>query len=592
MNENESPEVDAVTLGLIRGVLASAKSEIESLIDRTSMSPVINEKKDYFAGYTDAAGRALSLTSPLGSNKVEEIFATYPPDTMKPGDLYWYNDCYGSHGGVTHSPDMVFIAPVFVDQELIAFCEAFGHFWDIGGMRPGSMSPEATEVFQEGVIVPPVRIQRGGEWNEDLVRTFLRNSRFPEMLQGDIRAMTAAVQLGVSRMSEIAHRFGPQKLVKVLDIFISQTRDALHARVRQVIPEGTLCFAEPVETSTGDGPLWIRLKVERRGSHVGIDLIDSDDQSRGPANYIMHESVPPLALSQSVMANDATIMFNAGAREVVDSVAIREGSIIQPRFPAALGSRGSTWQRFASAVQGVIAQASGGESSAASANYCLYLLRSFDPETGRWILCTDGIAVGRGARSYSDGPDAIYYTGQKNFPIEYMEMTFPIRMNQYGIHCDSGGPGRYRGGCGVVREFTFLRDRGELAPRIDNVAFTPWGVSGGMGGRPGSVVMNPGTPNERRIAPMSDGTRIEEGDVVRISTSGGGGWGHPFDREAEAVRHDVMCGFVSLESARADYGVMLDPGTFELDPVGTKELRSSERSVKLFHRSEYVDEIW
>lgn len=592
MTELAVGTVNAVTLGLIRGVFASAVSEIESLIERTSMSPFINEKKDYDAGYTDAAGRALTLRTPVGANKVSALFSVFPPETMRSGDLYWYNDCYGSNGGVTHSPDLVFIAPVFVDDVLVGFCETFGHFWDIGGMRPGSLSPDATEIFHEGVIVPPVRVLRDGQWNDDLIRTFIRNSRFPEMLDGDIRAMTAAVQLGVRRLTEAVERFGVDTLTQAMDTFISQTRESLKARVQEVLPEVPIRFAEPIETSSGDGPQWIRVEVHRTGAAVSIDLTRSDDQSSGPANFLMHESVAPLALSQAILPQDSAIMFNAGAAEIAESVALREGSIVRPRFPAALGSRGSAWQRFASAIQGVLAVAADGKASASSANYSLYMLRSFDVETGRWLLCTDGIGSGKGARCDSDGPDGIYHVGQKNYPIEYMEMTFPVRMEEYSIRCDSGGPGKYRGGCGVIREFTFLRQDGQIAFRVDNVEYPPWGVNGGMGGRPGSVAMNPGTAEARQMKPMSDSNPICEGDVVRIATSGGGGWGHPFDRSIELVRHDVVGGFVSVEGARRDYGVVLDGLTFEVDVLATKELRSAERVQKMFHRHEYVDHIW
>ncbi|MEV8515195.1 hydantoinase B/oxoprolinase family protein [Dactylosporangium sp. NPDC051484] len=583
---------DAVTLGLVRGVLASAVAEIETLIERTSMSPFINEKKDYDAGYTDASGRALLLRNPVGANKVEALLDIYPAETMQHGDIYWYNDCYASQGGVTHSPDLVFISPAFAGDTLVGFCEVFGHFWDIGGMRPGSLSPDATEIFQEGIIVPPVRVFRDGQWNEDLIRLFIRNSRFPEMLEGDIRAMTAAVQMGVTRLVEAAERFGAQTLRQAMDTFLSQTTEALRARVREVLPQGTLRFAEPIETSSADGPHWIRLEVQRDGDSVRLDLTESSDQSLGPANFLMHTSVPPLALAQSVLPQDSSIVFNGGAADIADVVQLREGSIVQPRFPAALGSRGSAWQRFASAIQGVLAQATEGDSTAASANYCLYMLRSFDPATGRWLLVTDGMASGRGARPYADGSDAIYHVGQKNYPIEYIEMSYPVRLEEYSIHPDSGGPGLHRGGCGVVREFTFLRPAGQIAIRIDNVQFPPWGVSGGMSGRSGSITINPGTPQARELAPMSDGNAVEEGDVIRILTSGGGGWGDPFLRTPDLVREDVLGGFVSVEGARRDYGVVLDPQTFDIDIALTKELRSGERSHKLFHRDGYVDEIW
>jgi hypothetical protein len=174
---------------------------MEAVIERTAMSPFIREKNDYFAGILDARGRVVCGTMvPLFGNLTEIIFAQYPAGTMRPGDLYWYNDCHGSRGGVSHSPDMVFAAPVFHRGRLVAFSQTWGHFWDIGGMRAGSISPDATEIFHEGIIVPAVRIYREGVLNDEVFRMFLRNSRFPDILRGDIRAVLAGCRLGERRV--------------------------------------------------------------------------------------------------------------------------------------------------------------------------------------------------------------------------------------------------------------------------------------------------------------------------------------------------------------------------------------------------------
>ena len=173
--------LDPVTREIIRGALRAAQAHMEAVIERTAMSPFIREKNDYFAGILDARGRVVCGTMvPLFGNLTQIIFEPYPPETMRPGDLYWYNDCHGSRGGVSHSPDMVFAAPVFHGGRLVAFSQTWGHFWDIGGMRAGSISPDATEIFHEGIIVPAVRIYREGVLNDEAFRIFLRNSRFPD----------------------------------------------------------------------------------------------------------------------------------------------------------------------------------------------------------------------------------------------------------------------------------------------------------------------------------------------------------------------------------------------------------------------------
>jgi len=178
--------VDPITLELIKGMMRSARAEMEALIERTAMSPFIREKKDYFTAFFTRDGRMLFGTNlPLGGNLLDAILTQYPAETMRPGDLYWYNDCYGTCGGVSHSPDMVFVAPVFYDHQLVGFAETWGHLWDIGGMMPGSISPATTEVYHEGIIMPPIRIYREGVLNDEVFRIFARNSRFPDILKLD-----------------------------------------------------------------------------------------------------------------------------------------------------------------------------------------------------------------------------------------------------------------------------------------------------------------------------------------------------------------------------------------------------------------------
>src|ERR1700730_12506230 len=216
--------IDPVTLQIVRGALRAVQSEMEALIERTAMSPFIREKKDFYAALFDPAGRLVAGSNlPVFGDVVGPIGAHYPLATMRPGDLYWFNDCYASRGAVSHSPDQVFVAPVFCDGQISAFAQSWAHFSDIGGMRPGSLSPDCTDVFQEGIIVPPVRIARDGGLSEELLRRFYRNSRFPEMVKGDPRASIAAVRLGERRMSELFARFGRARTSAVFTRLIDET---------------------------------------------------------------------------------------------------------------------------------------------------------------------------------------------------------------------------------------------------------------------------------------------------------------------------------------------------------------------------------
>ena len=233
--------VDPITLELIKGMMRSARAEMEALIERTAMSPFIREKKDYFTAFFTRDGRMLFGTNlPLGGNLLDAILAQYPAETIRPGDLYWYNDCYGTCGGVSHSPDMVFVAPVFYDHQLVGFAEAWGHLWDIGGMMPGSISPAATEVYHEGIIMPPIRIYREGVLNDEVFRIFARNSRFPDILKGDLRAILASCRLGKQRLEDIFTRFGMDTTLAAFEHIIQQSTAAVRQAFDTRVPDGVV----------------------------------------------------------------------------------------------------------------------------------------------------------------------------------------------------------------------------------------------------------------------------------------------------------------------------------------------------------------
>lgn len=583
-------EGDPVTREIIRGALRAAQAEMEAVIERTAMSPFIREKKDYFAGILDARGRVVCGTMiPLFGNLMPAIFEQYPAKTMRPGDLYWYNDCHGSRGGVSHSPDMVFAAPVFHRGRLRAFSPTWGHFWDIGGLRAGSISPDATEIFHEGIIVPPIRIYREGVLNDEAFRVFLRNSRFPDILQGDIRAVLAGCRLGERRVQELLERFDADIVLDTWTAFEQQCRDTIRKTLEARIPDGVYASEDAVD---GDGmtgrPYTVRMQLVKEGGRITIDTRESDDQARGPINFLMHESVPKLIIGIYLLSGHPTVLLNDGAQDAVDEVLVRPGSILRPHWPAALGNRMHTASRVQSNILAVLALATGGEAPAPSSVYNIYFLRGFDQARNEFFLCSDGVAVGYGARPFADGLDAIYYVAQKNYPAEFMEMVFPMRLRQYALHQDSGGPGLYRGGCGVVREIELLADEAVVAIRQDNILFPPAGVNGGHAGRPGRCLVNPGRPGGRALAPMSDGNVIKKGDVVRLYTSGGGGWGDPFQRPVERVRQDVLGGFVSGRAAAEDYGVVLDEATGLVDVDLTARRRAEPRAaLRMFHRNGY-----
>ena len=584
------PACDAVTLEIIRGAARAAQAEMEALLERTAMSAFIREKKDFYTALFDASGAmAVGSDLPIFGDIVGPVAKHFPLDTMREGDLYWYSDCYGSRGAVSHSNDQVFLAPAFRDGERIGFVMGWAHFSDIGGLRPGSLSPDATDHFQEGIIVPPVRLMRDGVANEDLLRTFWRNSRFPTQSQGDTRALMAAVRLGEKRLSDMAARFDAAVLADAFAQLLARTEETVRRKLRDIFPVGTVRFADAIDSDgQGNGPFVLRLALTRtEDDRFILDATATDDQAPGPVNLLMHPDVPGMALGLYVLQGEPGQVLNAGAPRAIDEVLLRQGSLLAPRSPAPLGLRGVTMMRLLATLHGLVAVARGGEAPAAHSAYVIIALRGQHEQ--KTFLLTDGIGVGYGARPFADGTDAVYFVAQENYPAEFMELSYPVRLRAYGIHRDSGGAGRWRGGCGVVREYEMLAERGTLAVRIDSVRNPPWGVAGGMNAGVGRATLNPGTARARFLPTLSDGTVLERGDVLRIETGGGGGWGHPHDRHVEQVLEDVRGGFVSEEAARVLYGVGISNGA--LDMAETAALRGTRPAVGLFHRREYGDAV-
>lgn len=581
--------VNAVTIEIIKGALRSAQAECEALLERTAMSPVIREKQDYFIGFYGADGRLVTGTKlPLFGDVLRPILDRFPAAEIRPGDIFWYNDCYASRGGVSHTSDQVFATPVFVDGDLVAFAQSWAHFRDIGGAWPGSNTPGTESIFQEGIIVPPVRLYREGVLNTDLFETFVRNSRFPQHARGDTRALTAAVRLGEKRLGELFARFGTEVFLGAVEAMIDQSSRVFRRRLAELFPPGqSWRFADRVDgDGKGGGPFTVRFTLESREDGFTLDTTESDAQAKGPINFLMNPTVPNTVFGLYLLRDEPGLMMNEGLLRAIADVRTKDGTIIQPAFPAPLGQRSNTLARVISSCLGLIAQATEGESPAASSIYTIYTLTGRQPSDGALFYKSGGHGTGQGARPFADGLDVIYYVAQQNYPVEFLETDMPVRIRSYAIRTDSGGPGRWRGGCGMVREMEVLVDGAVLNTRMDNVENPPWGVKGGESGRPGRFLLNPGTPGERELPRLAQGIPVQRGDVVRMESTGGGGWGHPFDREAWRVRQDVRGGFVSIEAARADYGVVLRDGPDrEVDEAATAALRARRAdNTALFHR--------
>ena len=598
LNAKTSPICDPVSLEIIRGAIAAAQSEMEALIERTAISAFIREKKDFYTALFDGNGTmAVGSMVPIFGDMTRPVLEKFPAETMQPGDVYWYNDCYGSYGAISHSNDQVLLAPVFRDGRICAFVMSWAHFADIGGLRPGSISPDATDIFQEGVIIPVTKMIEAGRVNQAVLDIFHRNSRFPDQSIGDMRALMASVDLGTRRVGEILDRFGPDIMADALAQLLDRTRRLVRTKLAETFDYGTHKFTDAIDSDGhGNGPFRMRFALTRTkgpdgDDHFIFDARDSDDQAPGPINYLMNEGVPGMALGLFYLGGDPSQVCNAGGPNALDEVLFREGSFLQPKYPAPLGLRGLTAMRMISAMCGLL-NTGGGDAPAANSAYVVNIMRGeFRNKAGALepYLLADGIGVGYGARATADGIDAVYFVAQENYPVEFLEAGYPVTMHGYGIVPDSGGAGKHRGGCGIIREYEILAETTMCAIRIDSVQNPPWGIDGGRSGRHGVAIVNPGTPLERMLNPLSDGNMLKKGDILRIETGGGGGHGHPFDRPAARVLEDVLDGFVSVDAAQELYGVAIKDET--VNATATRKLRANRPAVGRFFRQEYVDAL-
>ncbi len=580
---------DPVTLEIIRGAIRAAQSEMEALIERTAISAFIREKKDFYTALFDADGvMAVGSNVPIFGDICGPVFEKFPIETIRPGDLYWYSDCYASRGAVSHSNDQVFLAPVFHAGKRVAFVMGWAHFSDVGGMRPGSISPDATDIFQEGIIIPVTKLIDQGTTNDATLEIFYRNSRYPATCKGDTRALMASVELGIRRMAEIAERFSPATLTDALAQLLARTEALVRKRLRETFPVGTHRFTDALDTDGhGSGPVRIRFALTRTpDDRFILDASESDDQTKGPVNFLMNRDVPGMALGLYFIGGDPAQVCNAGGPRALDEIILRPGSVLRPNFPAPLGMRGMTMMRVLAALNGLI-NVAGTPAPAAHSAYVIMLLRGM--ANGKPFLMSDGIGVGYGARPTADGIDTVYFVAQENYPVEFLELGYPVRLTTYSAHRDSGGPGRFRGGVGIVREYEILADEAILAVRIDSVTNPPWGVAGGLSGGVGGAIINPRQPDERILRPLSDGNAVKRGDILRIETGGGGGYGHPYDRPPEEVLRDVQDGFVSVDAAARHYGVVLREGVLDLPATAAR--RAQRPASGAFHRRDYVDVI-
>jgi N-methylhydantoinase B len=578
--------VDPITLEIVEGTLASIEAEVEDAIGRTSRSPMIRDQHDFRAGIHDRSLR--KLTGRSYSALVHPVVRDFPIEGMHEGDIFFHNDVYLSEGGIGHLPDLCVTVPVFSDGEVAAFVQAFGHHDDIGGMVPGSMPSNARSAFQEGLMVPPIKLYDRGVPNEAAVRIITRNSRLPDHIAGDLDAECAAVSMGARRLSELFKRYGRSTVEACFDALIAKTTETFRREILSKIPDGTYVWEDYAEHDGVDAPRLHtqRISLTKSGDKLIIDFNGTSPQAKGPinhagdyagGNFLKKWIAPILRNLADTPERMSELDVNEGVADLIEMRFPPPGTLLTPVFPAPTNARTFVILRLLGVFAGALAKGVDGYMPADQETIRYTGITGHD-RNGNWYLYREILGGGSGGRYYADGSDTIHVVpDSRNMPAEFIETTFPARIERLGLAMDSGGPGQYRGGLGYCKEIRVLEDASFLSI-ADRSILSCWGLRGGGAGAPFRVTIDPGGAKERILPGLVDDEPIRAGEVVRIETTGGGGWGDPLERDPDLVALDVLQEKVSSASAKRDYGVVLDGSA--VDSAATKRLRERMRAER------------
>lgn len=548
--------VDPVTVEIIRNALTSAAEDMNATLIRSAYSMIIYEGGDCVVALLDknhaVLGQSAGLPLFLGnietcSKAVEE---KYGRDVWQEDDVWILNDSYI---GGTHLNDVTIFAPVFVDGSLVGFSATRAHWMDVGGKDVGA-SMDSTSIFQEGFRMGPVKLMSAGV-ETDVVELIQTNTRFPYQTIGDMHAMVAALRMGAVRMQELVRKYGIEVIETARDEIFRQTEALELERVRE-IPDGVYS-AEGVLDNDGinlDVPIPIKLVVTVSGNQIEFDVTESADQTEGPVNCGVAQTISALRVGYKILVSPESNSNGGSFRPL--TVTVREGSVLGAVAPAACQWYFSHLGMLIDMVSRALAPALPDRVAAASHGDSMIITSAgFDPRVGREWVSMEATLGGWGAWNGADGESALINNvngSLQDFPIEMVETKWPFRIREYSIRPDSGGAGQWRGGNGVVREYEFLAD-GVFGLWFERSKTPAWGLFEGSGATGPEVVINPGTPEEKRTLKLN-AEPAKKGTVVRLAVGGGGGYGEASKRDPEAIRYDVENGFITAERAAADYG--------------------------------------
>ena len=551
-------DVDATTLDIVESTLANTREEMDRVVETTAISPVIREQSDQFPLIADARGRM--VMGQFGS-AIDTIIENSPFDwdDLDDGDVIATNDPYMCAGAVSHTPDMLLLRPIFYDGDLVGFSSQWGNLMDVGGKTPGSIPVEATSIFEEGIRLPPVKLYKAGEFDDELLETFAHNTRLPEHAEADIKALAAGTKTAENRVHELCDRFGKETYLEACDAILDRTRDGMIDLIHQFVPEGERFTFEDYadDDGMGNGPIKLHLEIYREGDTVYLDWTGTDEQVPGTVNFLLNEKMFKMFTGVFlIMAFDPLLTFNDGYYDLFE-VTLPEGSVVQPEFPAPLGNRLPLMARQFDVLQATFSKLIDGFSVAGSYGTSPNLVYAGTDSEGNDFQMLEILYGGIPARPGGDGLDGhSWWPLFRTVPAEYQEAYYPLTIDEYSTRPDTGGSGTFRGGHGITKVYTF-EEPGAITFQDDRAHTYPWGVDGGEhGGRSEKkLVRSDGT--EEALPSKVENVPVDAGDKLVFRTAGGGGLGDPLERDPSIVAQEVRRGLVSESAAEAEYGVVL-----------------------------------
>ena len=570
-------QVDPITLDIIENALMNARFEMDGVVMRISLSPVIREQHDAFPMICNDRGQM--IVGQFGSY-IPAIVEQYEND-INDGDVFVWNDPYACKGSISHNNDWCVMMPIFHNGVLVGFSSIFGHMVDVGGKVPGSMPADSRSIWEEGLRVPPVRIYDKGVLNQGVLDIMLNNSRTPDMNRSDLMALIAGSRTAATRVRELCDRFGRGTYMAACDLLLDRTREAMRVLIHKYIPEEPVSFTDYVDDDgLGNGPFRMTLSIYRKGDIAVFDWTGTDPQAEGPINFHIHEGLCKLFFGvYMIMAFDPEMLFNEGFYDLFEIV-LPEGSLLNPRFPAALSNRLNTHTRFFDCQAGALGQRAPHLSMAAGYGTSPHFIFAGHDSDDKYFQLMELLFGGVPGRPRGDGLDGhAWWPLFSATPIEYIENYYPVMVERYRPIKDSGGAGLHRGGAGIEKVYRLL-EPGTISIHDDREIVPPWGINGGLyGGTSSKWVLRQGASEPERLPSKIDNCPVAPGDSVIFRTAGSGGWGDPLDREPDLVARDIGYDLVSPEQAERDYGVVLDEGG-AVDAAATAAARTRLRKAR------------